>query len=420
MSTSHATQPCQQAQHQPPAAHRAPSTVKVDGTAGRGAAHPMPDWHGPARMPTTMMQACEAAGVVVPHYCYHPKLPVAGNCRMCLVEFGTPALGPDRQPVLHPDGTAVDQEIPAPGHCLRHARVSPGMEIYTDTPTVKAMREGVLEFLLINHPLDCPICDQAGECKLQEYSVQYGQAASRFVEAKVHKPKRGGSGPAHHAGRRALHPLLPLHPLHARHCGRRRPGHRQPRQLQHLDRLSRPRLRQQLHPQHRRSLPGRRADLEGFPLPDAGLVPQGNAEPLHQLRHRLQHPDRLPREPASIAIPRGKTTRQWLLDVRCRPAQLQMDRARTTGWAKSARPSRCQAPGLAGGAGGDRRSSSRRRRPGPSPSSPPPARPTKNSVCCENWPRKLEAVTDSVPRSGRRPTTCWCTPTGIRTAPAPA
>ncbi len=69
------------------------------------------------------------------------------------------------------------------------------MEIYTNTPGVKQMREGVLEFLLINHPLDCPICDQAGECKLQEYSVDYGQSASRFVEPKVHKPKTVDLGP---------------------------------------------------------------------------------------------------------------------------------------------------------------------------------------------------------------------------------
>ncbi len=69
------------------------------------------------------------------------------------------------------------------------------MEIYTSTPSVKQMREGVLEFLLINHPLDCPICDQAGECKLQEYSVDYGQSATRFAEEKVHKPKHVDLGP---------------------------------------------------------------------------------------------------------------------------------------------------------------------------------------------------------------------------------
>src|SRR5207302_11036738 len=69
------------------------------------------------------------------------------------------------------------------------------MEIYTHTPAVKQMREGVLEFLLINHPLDCPICDQAGECKLQEYSVDYGKSESRFVEPKAHKPNRVDLGP---------------------------------------------------------------------------------------------------------------------------------------------------------------------------------------------------------------------------------
>src|ERR1043165_3719987 len=151
------------------------------------------DWSGKLA-PTTMIQACEVAKTDVPHYCYHPKLPIAGNCRMCVVEFGTPALGPDRKPILNPDGTAKIAKSPRPAIACA-TPISPGMEIYTSTPSVKAMREGVLEFLLINHPLDCPICDQAGECKLQEYSVDYGQSASRFVEAKVHKPKAVDLGP---------------------------------------------------------------------------------------------------------------------------------------------------------------------------------------------------------------------------------
>jgi NADH-quinone oxidoreductase subunit G len=145
-------------------------------------------------IPTTMIQACSASKVDVPHYCYHPKLPVAGNCRMCLVEFGTPAMGPDRKPVTNPDGTPKIAKSPRPAIACA-TPISPGMEIYTNTPAVKQMREGVLEFLLINHPLDCPICDQAGECKLQEYSVDYGKSESRFVEPKVHKPKRVQLGP---------------------------------------------------------------------------------------------------------------------------------------------------------------------------------------------------------------------------------
>jgi NADH-quinone oxidoreductase subunit G len=166
--------------------------VKVD---GRELEVPKlsPDWQGKLA-PTTMIQACELAKTDVPHYCYHPKLPIAGNCRMCLVEFGTPALGPDRKPILNPDGTSKIAKSPRPAIACA-TPISPGLEIYTSTPGVKAMREGVLEFLLINHPLDCPICDQAGECKLQEYSVDYGQSASRFIEAKVHKPKAVDLGP---------------------------------------------------------------------------------------------------------------------------------------------------------------------------------------------------------------------------------
>jgi NADH-quinone oxidoreductase subunit G len=167
--------------------------IKVD---GREIEVPktMPDPISGKPIPTTMIQACELAKVVVPHYCYHPKLPVAGNCRMCLVEFGMPALGPDRKPILNPDGTPKIAKSPRPAIACA-TPISPGMEIYTNTPGVKQMREGVLEFLLINHPLDCPICDQAGECKLQEYSVDYGKSASRFVEPKAHKPKAVDLGP---------------------------------------------------------------------------------------------------------------------------------------------------------------------------------------------------------------------------------
>ena len=174
--------------------------IKVDGREIE-APKLSPDWQGKMQ-PTTMLQACELAGVEIPHYCYHPKLPIAGNCRMCLVEFGTPAIGPDRKPLLNPDGTpkisrsVLPYEPGTPRGAISCATpISPGMEIYPSSPATKQMREAVLESLLINHPLDCPICDQAGECKLQEYSVDYGQAASRFVEEKVHKPKQVDLGP---------------------------------------------------------------------------------------------------------------------------------------------------------------------------------------------------------------------------------
>jgi NADH-quinone oxidoreductase subunit G len=168
-------------------------TVRVDGQSvevPRTMPHPLTG----NPMPTTMIQACQMARVEVPHYCYHPKLPVAGNCRMCLVEFGTPALGPDRKPLFQADGQPLIKKSPRPAIACA-TPVSPGMEIYTCTPGVKAMREAVLEFLLLNHPLDCPICDQAGECRLQEYSAEHGIATSRFVEEKVHKPKQVDLGP---------------------------------------------------------------------------------------------------------------------------------------------------------------------------------------------------------------------------------
>jgi len=174
--------------------------IKVD---GREIEVPktLPDWQGRPQ-PTTMLQACQFAGVEVPHYCYHPKLPVAGNCRMCLVEFGTPMMGPDRKPVLNEDGSpkiarsVLPYEPGTPRGAIACATpISPGMEIYPSSSATQQMREAVLESLLINHPLDCPICDQAGECKLQEYSVEHGQASSHFVEAKVHKPKAVNLGP---------------------------------------------------------------------------------------------------------------------------------------------------------------------------------------------------------------------------------
>ncbi|KAF9327265.1 hypothetical protein BG006_009395 [Podila minutissima] len=106
------------------------------------------------------IQACEKAGVHIPRFCYHERLSVAGNCRMCLVEV---------------------EKAPKPiASCA--FPVTPGMKIKTDTNVVKKAREGVMEFLLANHPLDCPICDQGGECDLQDQSVRYGSDRGRFSE----------------------------------------------------------------------------------------------------------------------------------------------------------------------------------------------------------------------------------------------
>jgi NADH-quinone oxidoreductase subunit G len=111
----------------------------------------------------TVLQACELAGKEIPRFCYHERLSIAGNCRMCLVEVKP---GPPK-----PQASCA---LPA----------TEGQEIRTDSEMVKTAREGVMEFLLINHPLDCPICDQGGECDLQDQSVAYGRGATRYEENK--------------------------------------------------------------------------------------------------------------------------------------------------------------------------------------------------------------------------------------------
>jgi NADH-quinone oxidoreductase subunit G len=145
---------------------------------------------------TNVIEAARQLGIEIPHYCYHPKLTVAGNCRMCLIEMGMPAMDPaTKAPIV--DAATGKQKInwiPRPQiGCATNA--SPGLHVKTNSPMAREAREGVTEFLLINHPLDCPICDQAGECKLQEFSTEYGRGYSRFVEQKNVKPKRTVLGP---------------------------------------------------------------------------------------------------------------------------------------------------------------------------------------------------------------------------------
>ena len=143
---------------------------------------------------TRLIEACMKSGHFIPHYCYHPKLSSPGNCRMCLVELGMPKMTPERKLVLGADGRPVIAWSPRPAISCA-TEISEGMAVRTSSPLVEECRKGVMEFLLINHPLDCPICDQAGECRLQEFSVEYGKGESRFLEEKVKKPKRVDIGP---------------------------------------------------------------------------------------------------------------------------------------------------------------------------------------------------------------------------------
>lgn len=121
----------------------------------------------------TVLQAALEHGIDIPHYCYHPGLSIAGNCRICLVEI---------------------EKFPKPAIACNTVATE-GMVVHTKSDKVKGWRESVMEFLLVNHPLDCPICDQAGECKLQEFSYRHGAPTTRFKEEKEHGPKARDLGP---------------------------------------------------------------------------------------------------------------------------------------------------------------------------------------------------------------------------------
>jgi NADH-quinone oxidoreductase subunit G len=123
---------------------------------------------------TTVIQAADRLGIEIPHYCWHPGLPIAGNCRMCLVEI-------EKMPKLQ---------------IACNTRVTEGMVVHTTSEKTQTAQKAVLEFLLINHPIDCPVCDQAGECKLQEYYMDYDRQRSRVrLPEKVRKKKAKQIGP---------------------------------------------------------------------------------------------------------------------------------------------------------------------------------------------------------------------------------
>ena len=134
----------------------------------------------------TVLQACEKAGAEIPRFCYHEKLSIAGNCRMCLVEIEK-----SRKPVAS---------------CAMP--VSEGMNIKTNTELVEKARKGVMEFLLVNHPLDCPVCDQGGECDLQDQSMFYGIDKTRYKENKRYVPEK------------YMGPLIKTHMTRCIHCTR--------------------------------------------------------------------------------------------------------------------------------------------------------------------------------------------------------
>ena len=171
----------------PPAPPPPPNTIKIDGR------------EIPFKKGDTIIRAAHDAGIDIPHYCWHPGLSVAANCRMCLVEI----LPPPGRPAMELDilrwDAAKNDYIPAKKPKLQPAcqqGCTPGMEILSDSSdNVAEARAAVQELLLLNHPVDCPICDQAGECRLQDYWLEHSRKGKRMEQEVVHKPKAVPFGP---------------------------------------------------------------------------------------------------------------------------------------------------------------------------------------------------------------------------------
>ena len=214
-----------------------------------------------------LVDAAKAGDVEIPYFCYEPKLgqPV-GACRMCLVEIeGIPKL---------------QTSCSTP--------VKDGMVVNTQTDRVRAAQNAIVEFLLVNHPLDCPVCDKGGECPLQDITFGWGLGRSRVIEPKA--PLRQAAR-ALAAGRdrpRALHPLLPLRPF--------QPGDRRglaadlhrARRAHVRRHARRPPVRRTVQRQHHRAVPGRCADLAALPLPRATVGHRGRRRDLHAVPVAVQ------------------------------------------------------------------------------------------------------------------------------------
>ena len=222
---------------------------------------------------STILQAAEQAGIEIPRFCYHERLSIAGNCRMCLVE--------------------VEKAPPKPIASCGYP-VAEGMVVHTDSKMVRNARRGVMEFLLINHPLDCPICDQGGECDLQDQAMGYGMDHSRYAENKRAVPDKN------------LGPLVKTSMNRCIHCTRcirfitevagvPDLGATAPRRAHGSRHLRREGAGFRTVRQHHRSVPGRCVDLEAVRVRRPVMGTGEGRQHRRAGRGRHEHPHRCPR-----------------------------------------------------------------------------------------------------------------------------
>ncbi len=289
-------------------------------------------------------------GVFIPHYCWHPALTVVASCRMCLVEVGE----------KKPDGSIAMQPKVVPG-CQTPAK--DGTVIVTDSAKAQGRPGADPRRLLLNHPLDCPVCDKAGECLLQDYSYGFGRAAEPDDRREEHAAQQAAHRRQHHAVHRSLHHVLALCPLHPRDQRHGRVAGHQPRRPFARSTSSPATAQQQAGHQRRRSLPGRSAVQQGLPLQAARLEPQDPEERLPRLLHGMQHPPRrqqehrlsaaAARQPARRRATSCATTAGWAITTSTRRiASSARWFARTASWRRC--PGRRRSPPIRGALQGGR------------------------------------------------------------------
>ena len=286
---------------------------------------------------TNLIEAARQAGVEVPHYCYHPGLSIAGQCRLCMVDIEK-----NPRPQIGCNTQAAD-----------------GMVVHTQTERVLETRKSIMEFHLVNHPLDCPVCDQAG--RVLAADLLHASRPLRPAHGRREGPQAegGAARSPRHPGRGALHPLLALRALLRRGDQDRRARDLQPRRPLRDRPLPGQDPREQLLGQRHRHLPGGGADRPRLPLPGPGVVPRHRPLDLQRVRARLQRrgahePPPAPPQPgaphrAPQAAPQPR--RQPVVDVRRRSLRVRMDRRRQPA-ARAPAPGRRRGRGARLGRGG--------------------------------------------------------------------